>query len=430
MKPHLTPKREHLTPTRVSAYMSVGDKPQDFFWDTEVAGFGVRVTKASKRNLRGSKAFIFQGRFNGESLRMTIGDTKAWTLGGARIKARSYQTQIDDGKDPREVKAQFIADDVAVKDARATAKKEKEQQNILTLKALCIVYSDGLRAKGKHKAGSDSLSAFNCHVFTSKFANLPAKDITSENIADILRKVFESGAKRTADITRSYLSAAYNAAIKAKYDAQAPQAFVAFKITSNPVTVIPKIRNKKGKRHLSAEELKVYLMALTESPVDTLLKVHLMSGTQRIAQLARITEHDYKSEIGAMELLDPKGRREEPREHLVPLAPKGLALVQAMPKGTKQYFYSNAREAGKRVSEISKSMGENSFDMRDLRRTCETMLAQMGVSKDLRGQLLSHGIHGVQDQVYDKYEYLPEKRHILTLWESKLDTILASNHGG
>ena len=155
-----------------------------------------------------------------------------------------------------------------------------------------------------------------------------------------------------------------------------------------------------------------------------------MSGTQRIAQLARITEHDYKSEIGAMELLDPKGRREEPREHLVPLAPKGLALVQAMPKGTKQYFYSNAREAGKRVSEISKSMGENSFDMRDLRRTCETMLAQMGVSKDLRGQLLSHGIHGVQDQVYDKYEYLPEKRHILTLWESKLDTILASNHGG
>ena len=45
-------------------------------------------------------------------------------------------------------------------------------------------------------------------------------------------------------------------------------------------------------------------MTLTETPVDTLLKVHLMSGAQRIAQLARITEQDYKSEIGAIKLLD------------------------------------------------------------------------------------------------------------------------------
>ena len=426
MKLHLTPKRERLTPGRISAYMSSGDKLQDFFWDTEVSGFGVRVTKKTKRNVRGTKAFIFQGRFNGESIRMTIGDTRVWTLDSARIKARSYQTQIDDGKDPRELKAQAIAADVAVKDARASAQIQKEQEHKLTLKALCKVYSAGLKESGKLKASSDSFSAFNCHVFTSKFADLPAKEITSENIADIIRKVFEIGKKRTADITRSYLSAAYNAAMKAKFDAQAPAAFLPFKITSNPVTIIPKIRNKKTKRHLSRQELKTYFMTLTETPVDTLLKVHLMSGAQRIAQLARITEQDYKSEIGAIKLLDPKGRRLEPREHLVPLAPKSLGLLQAMPKGEKHYFYANARDAGARVSEISKSMGENSFDIRDLRRTCETMLAEMGVSKDLRGQLLSHGIHGVQDEIYDMYEYLPEKLDVLTRWESKLEELLAA----
>jgi hypothetical protein len=54
------------------------------------------------------------------------------------------------------------------------------------------------------------------------------------------------------------------------------------------------------------------------------------------------------------------------------------------------------------------------------------MLAEMGVSKDLRGQLLSHGIHGLQDQVYDMYEYLPEKRDVLQRWETKLESIAAS----
>ncbi|MBU3620926.1 integrase family protein [Polynucleobacter sp. CS-Odin-A6] len=426
MNERLTPKRERLTPARVSAYMSSGKRLQEFFWDTDTSGFGVRVTKKTKLNLRGSKAFIFQGRFNGESIRMTIGDTKVWTLDSARIKARSYQTQIDDGKDPREVKAQVIAADVAVKEARVTAKIEKEREHRLTLRALCTVYSDGLKAAGKLKASSDSFSAFTCHVFTSKFADVPAKQIISEDIADIIRKVFEAGKKRTADITRSYLSAAYNAAMKAKFDAQAPAAFIPFKITSNPVTIIPKIRNKKTNRHLSKQELKMYLMALTDSPVDTLLKIHMMSGAQRIAQLSRITEQDYQSEIGAIKLLDPKGRRLEPREHLVPLAPKSLGLLQDMPKGEKHYFYSNAREAGARVSQISKSMGENTFDIRDLRRTCETMLAQMGISKDLRGQLLSHGIHGVQDQVYNMYEYLPEKLDVLKRWESKLEDILAA----
>jgi integrase len=424
MKLHLTLKRERLTPARIAAYMIAENKSQDFRWDTEVAGFGVRLTKRSKQNPKGTKAYIFQGRFNGATLRLTIGDIRTWTLDNARIKARSFQTQIDNGKDPREVKAQAIASDKAIKQARIAAREEQEWQKVLTLRALCTIYSEGLKARGKKKSGTDSFSAFKCHVFTSKFADFPAKDITSEDISEILRAVLESGFKTTARVTRNYLSAAFNQAIRVRFDPTLPVALKPFKITSNPVTVIPRIRSAKGKRNLSAKELKEYFLSLTDSPVDVLLKMHLLSGTQRSAQLARITEVDYKAEIGAIELLDPKGRREDPRVHLVPLAPKGLALLQSMPKGEKHYFYSTARDAGKRVSEISKLMGGDSFDMRDLRRTCETMLAEMGVSKEMRGQLLSHGIYGVQDEIYNKYKYLPEKLEILTKWEAKLDAIL------
>jgi len=416
--------KERLTAGKVATYKHEGDKSQSFDWDTEVSGFGVRATKISLRNPNGSKAYIFQGRFNRRPLRLTIGDVNVWSLGDARAEARVFQTQIDQGKDPREIKALTIAADVAVKKARIFAQKDVELKGVMTLKALCIAYCHGLKVKGKLKSATDSLSAFNCHVFTSEFAECPAKEISSKAISQIIRKVFESGKERTAGITRNYLSAAYNAAIKAPYDPQASEALILFGITSNPTTIIPRIPVKRGKRHLSTQELRAYLLALSDSSVDVLLKVHLISGTQRIAQLARIKESEYKSAIGSMELLDCKGRRLQPREHIVPLASRGIAIVESMPKGRDRFFSSNARDAGKRVSEISKAMGQEPFDIGDLRRTCETMLAEMGFSKDLRGQLLSHGIHGVQDDHYDKYEYLKEKRNILTAWESKLEEIM------
>jgi len=417
--------RVRLTTGKVSAYTQEGASLQSFLWDADVSGFGVRATKKSARNPKGSKAYIFQGRFNGDPIRITIGDPSAWTLDDARAKARSFQTQIDNGRDPREVKAQAIASDMAIKEARATAKKEKELRGALTLRALCEAYCDGLKVKGKIKSSRDTLSAFRVHVFSTEFADLPAKEITSKAISQIIRKVFESGKERTAGILRNYLVAAYNAARKAPFDPKALSILIPFDITSNPAEVIATIPVKRGERHLSATELKAYLLALTNSPVDLLLKVHLYSGGQRIAQLARTSIADYQPDSGTLRLLDPKGKRSAPREHYIPLAPKAKAIIESMDRSGKRLFVANERDAGARVTEISKAMGKESFDVKDLRRTCETILVAMGVSKETRAQLLSHGIGGVQDAHYDRHGYVNEKHGALVAWELKLDEILS-----
>ena len=52
----------------------------------------------------------------------------------------------------------------------------------------------------------------------------------------------------------------------------------------------------------------------------------------------------------------------------------------------------------------------------------------MGVSKDIRGQLLSHGLGGVQDAHYDRHSYLNEKHNVLVAWESKIDEILSGKN--
>jgi integrase len=59
------------------------------------------------------------------------------------------------------------------------------------------------------------------------------------------------------------------------------------------------------------------------------------------------------------------------------------------------------------VAQYSAWLEENAsvmrFSARDLRRTCETHLAELRISKDIRAQLLSHGISGVQAKHYDRY---------------------------
>ena len=62
--------------------------------------------------------------------------------------------------------------------------------------------------------------------------------------------------------------------------------------------------------------------------------------------------------------------------------------------------------------------------------TVETQLASMGVHKDIRAQLLSHGISGVQAAHYDRYEYINEKRTALIAWEKRLTCQKTLSAGG
>lgn len=89
----------------------------------------------------------------------------------------------------------------------------------------------------------------------------------------------------------------------------------------------------------------------------------------------------------------------------------------------------NYTTCSKRVTEISTAMGGEPFTVRDVRRTVETLPARMGVSKDVRAQLLSHGLSGVPVQHYDRHGYMDEKARALEAWERELGTIQAGKTG-
>ena len=425
--------RVHLTLDKIRKLKTPTEKTV-YHFDDDPRQLCVRVTT------RGAKSFVYRGKLSGESLRITIGDTDVWNLDDARAEARRLQTIVDNGDDPREV---ADSKKKAKEHARLTSQaaiKEREEKNRYTLRALCEAYCDHLEAGGKLSA-RQARSVFKCHVFETHAAHsqTPAKEITSPQIAAMVRSVIEQGKERTAGVLRAYLCAAYTAAIKSPYDASLPSTLIPFGIVTNPTDPIPAIASNDIERHLTRGEIKSYLASLGDDLIDVILKLTFFSGGQRMAQLLRAEVSDYDAQQSTLRLWDGKGKRKKPREHLIPLAPKGAAMVaslieRASRMNTQLLFSTHGKilvdptTPGKRVAEISVQMGGESFGLNDLRRTVETQLVILGISEKTRAHLLSHGLTGIQHRKYDRHIYFSEKRTALVAWESLLDDIVTGNY--
>ncbi len=103
-----------FTAGRVSGFTCPADKAQAFLWDVTAPGLALRATPAGK------PAYVFQSRYQDKTIRLTIGNPDAWSIEQARDKAKALQRLIDDGKDPRDLKRDALADK-ATKAAADTA---------------------------------------------------------------------------------------------------------------------------------------------------------------------------------------------------------------------------------------------------------------------------------------------------------------------
>ena len=87
-------------------------------------------------------------------------------------------------------------------------------------------------------------------------------------------------------------------------------------------------------------------------------------------------------------------------------------FVFTVDQGATGANYSIVQNRVRKVASMMKNLGEldgSIFTTGDLRRTVETRLAAEGVSQEIRAQLQSHGLGGVQARHYDRHDYIEEK---------------------
>ncbi|MDN7797189.1 MULTISPECIES: tyrosine-type recombinase/integrase [Burkholderia cepacia complex] len=106
----------NFTAGRVEAHKCPPGKDQAFLWDSRSPGLGLRVTKS------GAKAYVFQGKLHKETIRITIGDPRSWTIDRAQEEARRLQTLLDGGIDPRE----HAAEQKAAREARKAEARRRD----------------------------------------------------------------------------------------------------------------------------------------------------------------------------------------------------------------------------------------------------------------------------------------------------------------
>jgi len=341
-------------------------------------------------------------------------------------------------------------------EAARRAAEEAQRGALRQLLAARVTY---LIRKGSTDTAKDKESMFRRHV-PEDLKDRKATDLGTTDFKLVIGKLVETGHGRGAAKLRTALRAAYQLAVDSGTDPDVPDEFGRFGITTNPVASVSARSlakyNQARERTLSATELTALLKrvdTLDQVPQREALKVCLYLGGQRRTQLLRAQVTDIDIDAGSITTYDRKGRRRTgPRRHMVPLIKEASVILEACLAEIKNILERRAAIGDHRqvpvfstddaapmwrntlsglVKEISDNMVKEGearapFQLRDIRRTAETILASLKVSKDVRPHLLSHGPGGVQNQHCDRHTYWPEKQHALKKWAAYLEKLKES----
>lgn len=419
-------------------------------WATDGGARGAGVL-AARRLTGGTVLFYFRYTTpDGTRAALPLGEWDAsggpeLSLENARDKAAELSGRYRRGERDLHTILEAEAREAERKRAEAAAAEAAEQaRKAATLGKLLEAYCDSLDRAQKQSARG-TRSALYRHVRDPwpQYWIKPAAEVDLDELVEIVGRLVEAGTIREAAKLRSYLRAAYSAAVAARQKPDGLPALRELGLKANPARELATIDGGSGRprtRALSVAELRAYwkqIQAMPD-PFGALLRFHLLTGGQRLEQLARLTVDDWDKDAGMIRLLDGKGRRSQPRAHYVPLLPEAEAALLAMAptrgaaaedddsapgpylftvtNGVTGAVYTTVRdhlrEAAKKMAAAGKLTG-GPFTPGDLRRTVETRLAGLGFSREVRAQLQSHGLGGIQGRHYDAHDYADEKREAL-----------------
>lgn len=423
---------------------------------------GLRSRGVGRLRLRvgpaGNAAFLF--RYNdseGKQRHLSIGiydrsGRSGYTLKAARERAGEISRRYQAGE--RDLHIHLAHERAEQLEKKQEAQRQREQAerdaSSGTMRALLDGYIAHLERQGK-VSYRDVRSIVNRNVYEAfrEMADMKAASVTIKDCNSILSSLLKDRKGRTAAKLRSFGRAAYALALQADYDPTVPEALRGFELTTNPWAMLPAKSfsqfNNALDRTLSESELKSYMIRLDgidNSVTRDALWLALLLGGQRPTQLLRVTRADIDLDGKTILLRDGKGARKRPRAHLLPLPPRAAKIVTSNMAMNVQscneapaFLLTNTGRAPVSLSTLSKAAAGIAKDMlsanearapfaqRDIRRTAETQMAALGVTKDVRAQILSHGLGGLQDRHYDRHAYMDEKRDALLLWDRWLKRI-------
>jgi integrase len=192
-------------------------------------------------------------------------------------------------------------------------------------------------------------------------------------------------------------------------------------------------------RVLPHDEIKAVWNAATacDYPFGSLVKLLLLTG-QRRDEIANLKWTELSPAMDAITF--EKSRTKNSRAHVVPLSPMATAIIETLPRiaisneAMSEYVFTTIGSTpfsgfsnGKIALEKHCTPAPTDWHLHDLRRTCSTEWAKLGIKQEVTEAILNHKsgkVSGVA-AIYNRYEYQDEKREALALWAERLREIIA-----
>lgn len=410
-------------------------KTDVFLWDTDVKGFGLKVTP------KGNKVYIYQYRIAepGKAAatpakRYTIGrHGDPWTPDSARKRAKELAAFVDKGLDPRE---EEIAAQSAKVEASRQAAETARVEGELTFEKIAAVWLEHYEGEKARRPSSVRLAKLvvNNHL-TPKLSGKPMPHIVRADIQQALDAIpSRQSAMRRAVF--AYASVLFGWAAKRDY------------IASNPLMQMEKPKAPDARdRVLSDDEIKAIWQASEglEGPFAPFFRLLIVTG-QRRAEVAGMRWAELGRASATWTI--PADRAKNGQAHIVPLSPKAIDELDALapePGDDGEIKWPNVgfvlTTTGKTpisgftkgkagldaaIAKANKGDGLAGWRVHDLRRTVATGFQRLGIRYEVTEAVLNHvsGARAGVAGIYQRHDWKDEKRDALDSWARHIDQIL------
>jgi len=388
------------------------------FWDTLLPGFGIRVAATGRKTWQ---AFY---RVDGKLIREKLGTLDAVpNVGDARALARESMTAVRRGENPVEQKRQA--------ETEKKIKAEAEKQTLAWLIAFYLAERPRVNKKGRPLAPEylyEIERTLTKDVAEHRLGRKQYVGVTPDDIGDLLKDVVERGSAAHANHVLSYVRTMFQWAIKRR----------GLNVEKDPTIGIdppaPKVERERAFE--TDHELRSFWHACDQRgwPFGYLDQLLLLT-LQRRDELAEAfrTEFDFDRGIWTQ----PGSRTKNGRPHIVHLSPLALEILSRLPTiGQQGYLFttngdtpvSGFGRAAENLRALTAEQGVEHFTRHDLRRSGATGMAKLKVPPHVIDKILNHSsgtISGVAG-IYNRFEYLAERKKAMKTWSNHIEKLLRS----
>lgn len=396
--------------------------------------FGIKVPAIGKKSKPAPIAFIFRYYFNNKSHLITIGKSPSLRVEEARLISRKYSDMLKKGLNPREVLQ-------AEADAKQKALDEKlREESQGTLEQLVDAYLLDMDKQGK-RTGARILKTIEADVYPILTRSIKACEVTPKHIKTILAAMIARGASIGSNRVRSNLSAIFNFGLAFDNDPANFGHETIFHLQGNPVASVPKQKVEQPEDNFININEVYRLLSLETAQyftADTFLLIQLCFhlGGQRPYELVASKWSAVDFTAKTFEIATHISKTKKP--HLLPLTDSAMAIFEQLHdlSGSDDYIFPRPTKSGHLETDyfshclrkFCSRTGFKKFIPRDIRRTCKTLMGEIGLSKDIRDRLQNHSLHDVSSRHYDRYSYINEKKQALEAWEARLNSSQATSN--